>query len=82
MFLAAISKAKNCLEYREHFIKKKYLGHTKSSGQPILFSYKLLRKIFFFYEKIERLLLYLSMLFDHYSIDIIIINLSEKLFFV
>ncbi len=59
----------------EAFVKaKKYLGQSKNSEPDIIFSYRPLGKIFFFYEQIERLLLYLSMLFDHYSTDIIIIK--------
>jgi hypothetical protein len=49
-----------------------HVGHTKSSESGTSFAYKKLKKKFFFYKKIERLLLYLSMLFDHYSSNIIL----------
>jgi hypothetical protein len=51
-----------------------YLGLSKSSGPCILISYRRFKKNFFFYEQIERRLLYFSMLFDCYLTDIIIIN--------
>ncbi len=66
------SSTKKCLN--------KYLGHTKSSEPYFLVSFLLLEKIFFSYKQIERLLLYLSMLFDKYSIDIMIMKSSWKLF--
>ena len=53
---------------------KIYLGVSKSSGAITKFPDRKVEKIFFFYEKIERLSLYFSMLFDHYSTDIIIIK--------
>ncbi len=40
----------------------------------LFFSYRKLEKISFFYTKIQRLLLYFSMLFDHYSSNIIVIK--------
>jgi hypothetical protein len=49
-------------------MKMKYLGHTKSSGSSLFFAYRKL-EIIFFYRKIERRLLYFSMLFDHYSFN-------------
>jgi len=58
------------------FNVKLYLGHTKSSEPYFLISFLLLEKIFFSYKQIERLLLYLSMLFDKYSIDIMIMKSS------
>ncbi len=54
--------------------KDLYLGHTKSSGSSIFFAYGKLEIILFFYRKIERRLLYFSMLFDHYSYNIIVIE--------
>jgi hypothetical protein len=44
------------------------------------FPYRKLEKLFFFYEQIERLSLCISMLFDHYSIGLIIIKLWLDLF--
>jgi hypothetical protein len=52
-----------------------YLGHTKSSEGGTFFSCRKLEKIFFFYEQVERLSLYLSMLFDHYSTNVMIMKL-------
>jgi hypothetical protein len=75
-------KCEKTLYFHSKSKKNLYLGHTKSSGSRILISYRMLGKNFFSYEQIERLLLHLSTLFDHYSIDIIIIKLSQKLFFV
>ncbi len=51
-----------------------YLGHTKSSGSSTYFAYEKLKIIFFLYKKIESLLPYFSMLFDHYSCNIIVIK--------
>ncbi len=52
-----------------------YLGHTKISEGGTFFSCRKLEKIFFFYEQVERLSLYLSMLFDHYSTNVMIMKL-------
>ena len=43
-----------------------YLGHTKSSGSSLSVAYRKLEILIFLYIKIERRLLYFSMLFDHY----------------
>ena len=51
-----------------------YLGLSKSSGEGAFFSYIKLEKMFFYYQQIERLSLYLSMLFDRYSTNVIIIK--------
>jgi hypothetical protein len=66
----------------ERLLKRKpiYLCHTKSSGHRIVIAYSLVKKKFFFYEMIERLSLYLSILNDHYSIDIIHTNSQVNLF--
>jgi hypothetical protein len=56
------------------FISVIYLGLSKSSGGDTFFSYRKLGKIFLFYEQIERLSLYFSMLFDNYSTGIITIK--------
>jgi hypothetical protein len=50
-----------------------YLGQSKSSEGGTLSFYRKLKKILF-YEQLERLSLYFSMLFDHYSTGIIIIK--------
>jgi hypothetical protein len=47
-----------------------YLGHTKSSGSSTFFAYRKFEIIFFLYKKIERRLLYFSMLSDHYSSNV------------
>jgi hypothetical protein len=52
-----------------------YLGQSKSSERAAFFSYRKLEKVFFFYQQIERHSLYLSMLFDHYSTNAMIIKL-------
>jgi hypothetical protein len=52
----------------------KYLVRYKSSGGGTLFSYRKLGKVFFFYDVIEKMMLYFSVLFDHYSTNIIIIK--------
>ncbi len=57
-----------------------YLGVSKSSGSGTFFAYRKLKKNFFFHKKIERLLLYFSMLFDHYSSDIMVMKFWSKLF--
>jgi hypothetical protein len=50
------------------------LGVPKSSGEGTLFSYRKLTKKFLSHEQTERLSLYFSMLFDHYSTGIILIK--------
>jgi hypothetical protein len=52
----------------------KYLGLPKSSDGGTLFPQAEVEKRFFFYQSIERLSLYSSMLFDHYSTTIIIVK--------
>ncbi len=51
-----------------------YLGQSKSTEGGRFFSYRKLEKIFVFYQQIERHSLYLSMLFDHYSTNAMIIK--------
>jgi hypothetical protein len=51
-----------------------YLRHTKSSGSDTLFPYSTLKETFFLYSLIENKKLYLSMLFDHTSHNIMVIN--------
>jgi hypothetical protein len=51
-----------------------YLGHTKSSGSGTFLLYSRLQEIFFLHSAIVEKKLYLSMLFDHTSSNIIIIK--------
>jgi hypothetical protein len=62
------------IRYFMWFGNKIYLGHTKSSGSSTFFAYRKLEIIFFLYKKIERRLLYFSMLFDRYSSNVIVIK--------
>ena len=52
-----------------------YLGLSKSSGGGSVFPYKSILKKFF-YQSIERLSLYLSMLFDQYPNTVKVIKFS------
>jgi hypothetical protein len=52
-----------------------HLKHTISSGSGTLFSYSMTEKIFFLYKVIEKSKLYLSMLFDHTSYNVIVISI-------
>jgi hypothetical protein len=67
-----LNRIENVWEINQN--QSKYLGHTKSSDSGTFFAYRKLKKNFFSYKKIERLLLYLFMLFDHYSSNIIVIK--------
>jgi hypothetical protein len=60
--------------------EEKYLGQTKSSGTDTLFSYSTLKETFFLYSLIEKEKLYLSMVFDHTSTNIIRINFRYNIF--
>jgi hypothetical protein len=57
-----------------------YLGQSKSSERGTFFSYRKFEKNFFLYQQIERHSLYLSMLFDHYSTNAMIIKFRLELF--
>jgi hypothetical protein len=46
--------------------KLKYIGVSKSSGNDISVPHNKLDKNFFLHRMIEKKMLYLSMLFDHY----------------
>ena len=56
------------------FILRIYLGLSKSSDGGTFFSYRKFEKLFFFHQQIERHSLYLSMLIDHYSTNVMIIK--------
>jgi hypothetical protein len=72
--------AKSNVKHRKSPEARKYLGHTKSSGSDTFLFYNRLQKIFFLYSLIEKRTLYLSMLFDHTSNNIMIPNYFQNLF--
>jgi len=53
---------------------RKYLGVSKSSDSDSLLLHSMIDKTFFLYRMIEKKILFLSMLFDRTSIDIITIK--------
>ena len=57
-----------------------YLGHTKSSDSDTLFLYSTMEEIFFPCSLIEKRKFYLSILFDHYSSNVLVIKILIKLF--
>jgi hypothetical protein len=59
--------------------KQNYLGQSKSSGEGSVVSYKKIREIFSLYNLIEKRMLYFFMLFDHTSINIIILKFRYDL---
>ncbi len=67
----------SCVYLHPH--PQKYLGQYKSSVVKVLFPYRKQNK-FLFYEEIERLSLYLSMLFDRSALNIRIKIPCEELF--
>ena len=70
-----------CLFSNLHLIFAKciYLGLAKSNVGDTEFSFKTIKKKFFFYRTIEKMKLYLSILFDPYLTSIKLIEIRAKL---
>jgi len=54
------------IQFDKNLYKIIYIGVSKSSGNDILVPHIKLDKSFFLHRMIEKKMLYLSMLFDHY----------------